>query len=367
MATKETEIELLKQHPKRLIGLYQPLLQKMVLNYVKRLNYFQCSPNNLWTHLQQFLPPMLQRMYKKHGDKTNIKTLLLEATRLLCHDFEDFHLLDNHSPQLAVKYYSIVHSRVLSYVNTRNLKESEAEDVIQTVQEKLILKIQGGQLANFQGDSLVRTFLFRVIENLIRDVLKSLRTKKAKITSSEAELKAHHAVEDSAFKSLAGKIDTEQQSNILAYLLKLYRDKDRQKFELSTKVNYQIVLKEKDLKDLNLSSDYKVELLVVFGKDYTNFSAEDLWKNLIVFTNQIDGKNNSFEALWKWFVRHRNWMTVKILFVQRYNGALQKKMSEGEKKLLSKISVRSMSKFVDDYFGEVVYAYYQKTEDRPLR
>lgn len=358
MATKKTEIELLQHQPRRLIVLYKPLLEKMMLNYVQRLTTFQSSPNILWIHLQRHLPILLQKMFKKYGAKTHIKTLMVEAVRLSCNDFEDLYLLENHSPHLAVKYYAMVTNRVYSYVNTQNLKESDAEDVIQSVQEKLVMKVQGGQLANFQGNSLVRTFLFRVIENLIRDVLKSLRTKKAKIGSSGTELKAHHAVENSVFQSLAGKIDLEQQTKILEYLLKLYKDKDRNKFELSTKVNYQIVLGDKDLKKLPLSPDYKVELLVVFGKEYTHFSTQELWDNLIVFTNQMEGKNNSSEALWKWFVRHRNWMTVKILFVQRYNGELYKKMTEPEKKLLAKISVRSLSKFVDEYFGEVAHAYY---------
>ncbi|MGB0931766.1 MAG: hypothetical protein ACPGVB_13375 [Chitinophagales bacterium] len=358
MNRKETEIELLQQHPRRLIVLYQPLLQKLIQNYIQRLNTFQSSSNILWSHLQRHLPSLLQKMFKKHGAKVHIKTLMVEAARLLCNDFEDVYLLENHSPHLAVKYYAMITSRVHSYVNTQNLKESDSEDVIQTVQEKLVMKVQGGQLANFQGNSLVRTFLFRVIENLIRDVLKSLRTKKAKIGSAGTELKAHHAVENSVFQSLAGKIDLEQQVKILEYLLRLYKEKDRNKFELSTKVNYQIILGDKDLKVLPLSDNYKVELLVVFGKEYTHFSAQELWGNLIVFTNQMEGKNNSSEALWKWFVRHRNWMTVKILFVQRYNGELYKKMTESEKKLLAKISVRSLSKFVDDYFGEVAYAYY---------
>ncbi len=359
MANKETELDLLKHHPKRLIVLYQPLLQKMIQNYAKRLIYFQCSPNNLWTHLQQFLPLILQRLFNKHGDKTHIKTLVVEGTRLLCNDFEDICLLESNSPQLAVKYYSIITSRVQSYINTQNLKESDADDVIQSVQEKLVLKVQGGQLANFHRGALVRTFLFRVIENLIKDVLKSLRTKKAKVSNSGTELKAHHAVENSVFQSLVGKIDLEQQSKILGSLLKLYRDVHRQKFELSSKVNYQFILGRKDLKGLELSDEYKVELLVVFGKDYTHFSTEDVWRQLNVFVNQIERKNNSLDALWKWFVRHRNWMTVKILFIQRYDGELRKKMTEAEKKLLTKISVRSLSKFVDDYFGEVVYAYYR--------
>ncbi|MEZ4883495.1 MAG: hypothetical protein R3E32_02070 [Chitinophagales bacterium] len=360
MATQETEIHLLQHQPSKLVLLYQPLLQKLIQHYWKRLDNSYSSPSELLQYTQKNLPSLLQKIFKKQGEKTSIKTLIVEAARLLFNDFEDTYFLKNNSPQLVVKYSSMIVARVRSYVNTQNLKESDAEDVIQSVQEKLILKIQGGQLASFQGGALVRTFLFRVIENLIKDVLKSLRTKKSKISSSGTELKENHAVENSVFKSLMGKIDLEQQTKVLSYLLQLYKNIDRQKFELSSKVNYQIILGGKDLKFLALSDDYKVELLVVFGKDYTHLSTEEIWKNLIVFTNELEGKNNTLDALWKWFTRHRNWMTVKILFIQRYDGELSKKMTSEEKTLLTKISVRSLSKFVDDYFGEVVHAYYSR-------
>ncbi len=360
MTTKKTEIYLLEHDPMKLINLYQPLIKKLIQAYLKHSNYLQGSANVLLQHLQKELPLLLQRLLKKHGEKTHFKTLIIEAGRLLCNDFEDLQLLKQHSPQLAVKYAPIIISRVRSYVNTQNLKESDAEDVIQSVQEKLILKTQKGQLSNFKGGALVRTFLFRVIENLIRDVLKSLRTQKAKVSSGGAELQENHAVESSTFQALAGKMDLEKQANVLGYLLRLYKDTDRQKFELSSKVNYQIILGNKDLKQLALPEDYKVELLVVFGKAYNHLSTEELWKNLVVFTNQMEGKNNSSDAIWKWFSRHRNWMTVKILFVQKFQAQLRKKMTDAEKKLLTKISVRSFSKFVDDYFGEVVHAYYDK-------
>ena len=360
MAIQETEIHLLQHQPKRLVSLYKPLLQKVIQVYWKQLNLPQSSPKELWLYLQQQLPKMLQKTFNKHGEKTVMKTLIVETARLICNNFEDIQLLKANSPHLVVKYTSLISNRVRSYVNTQNLEESDAEDVAQSVQEKLILKLQKGQLSNFQEEALVRTFLFRVIENLIRDVLKSLRTKKARVSGSGTELKAHHAVESAAFQSLAGKMDLEKQSQLLGRLLRLYRDKDRQKFELSTKVNYHTLLTNKDLKPLDLSDDYKVELLVVFGKDYTHFSTEELWKNLIIFVNQIEGKNNTFDALWKWFSRHRNWMTVKILSIQKYSGQLTKKMTDKEKMLLVKISVRSLSKFVDDYFGEVVHAYYSQ-------
>ncbi|MGB1242134.1 MAG: hypothetical protein ACPG49_06415 [Chitinophagales bacterium] len=360
MATKKTEIYLLEHNPTKLISLYQPLLKKLIQAFLKHSSHLQNSPKILLQHLQNELPPLLHRLLNKHGEKTHFKTLIVEAARLLCNDFEDLQLLKQHSPQLAVKYAPIIINRVRSYVNTQNLKESEAEDVVQSVQEKLILKTQKGQLANFQGSALVRTFLFRVIENLIRDVLKSLRTQKVKVSSGGTELKAHHAIEDSVFQSLAGKIDLEKQANVLGYLLRLYKDIDRQKFELSSKVNYQIILGNKDLKQLTLPEDYKVELLVIFGKTYAHLSAQELWENLVIFTNQIEGKTNSSDAIWKWFSRHRNWMTVKILFAQKFQVQLRKKMTDAEKKLLAKISVRSFSKFVDDYFGEVIHAYYNK-------
>lgn len=358
MAIKKTDIVLLQQNPSELLMRYQPLLQKLLQHYVTHSNFVPLPPMELRDYLQSHLPAFLQRLFKKHGIKTRTKTLIAEAVRLLCNNFEDLQLLKQSSPQLAVKYTSIIIARVRSYVNTQNLKETDAEDVVQTVQEKLIIKVRDGKLAGFGGDSMVRTFLFRVIENLIRDVLKSMRTQKARVSSSGTEIKEHHAIEGSTFQALAGKMDLEQQAQTFKYLLKLYKDKDRQKFEISSKVNYQIVLGNRDLQSLNLSDDDKVELLVVFGKDFNHLSTSQLWNHLVVFVNQLEGKRNSADALWKWFVRHRNWMTVKILFVQHYDGGLQKKLTDAEKALLTKISARSFSKFVDEYFGEVVYAYY---------
>ena len=331
MARKETEIHLLQNEPKRLMIIYQPLLKKIADNYSKHLNHFQSSPNLLLQHLQANLPNLMQRLFKKHGLKTHMKTLIIEGTRLLCNDFEDLQLLKSQSAKLVVKYTAVITNRVRAYVNTQNLKESDAEDVVQMVQEKLILKLQKGQLSSFKGGAMVRTFLFRVIENLIKDVLKSFRTQKSKVSSGGTELKAHHAIEGSVFQSLMGKMDLEQQTRVLSLLLKLYKIRDRQKFELSSKVNYQILLGNADLQGLALPENDKVELLVIFGKSYNHLSSEQLWRNLVLFTNQIEGKSNSSDALWKWFVRHRNWMTVKILFVQRFGGLLQKKMTDKEK------------------------------------
>ncbi|MFK7907044.1 MAG: hypothetical protein AB8B69_18055, partial [Chitinophagales bacterium] len=64
-------------------------------------------------------------------------------------------------------------------------------------------------------------------------------------------------------------------------------------------------------------------------------------------------------GLQKWFMRRRNWTIVKILYILNFDGRFQKKLTEMEKKLLAKISDRRVGKFAEEYFGEVVYTYYQ--------
>ncbi len=353
-----SDLQLLQEYPHHLVVKYQGLVKKIVGIHVKKSAFGQLSPSELLQEVITRLPQHAQHLYQKQGRNAIVKTILYESCRMLCHHVEDLDLLQKQASKLVVKYRPLIYTRIHSFVNTDKLREDQAEDIAQYVFERLLKKFDKGGFQYTEGRALFRTYFYQIINYTIIDGLRRLHTSKADI-GQNAELKESHSVDANIFGKLSSKLDLERQSELYGRLLQLYKSIDRQKFELSAKVNCALLLKNEDVKLLQLEESMKIELLVYFGKNYSKMSKEEIWKILVVFVSLLENKNVSPQGLQKWFIRRRSWMVVKILYILNFDGKLQKKLTEMEKKLLAKISDRRVGKFAEEYFGEIVYHRYR--------
>ncbi|MFK7906806.1 MAG: hypothetical protein AB8B69_16860 [Chitinophagales bacterium] len=356
--SQTSDLELLELNPNLLIEKYHAIIYKVVSIYTENSPFNQLSHAELLKGVNARLPQYLPFLYQKQLKKSLVKTLLLEACRILCNQVEDLHLLEADTNQLILKYKPTIYARVYTYVNTDYLRSDQVEDMAHYVLERLLKKLKSENFGYIEIKSLFRTYFFQTINNAIKDGLRQLRSKKASIGMREV-LKDTDAIDKNIFNRLTGRLDLEIQCKLYDRLLQLYKTTDRTKFELSAKVSYYILLENKDVQRLELNENMKVELLVCFGERYTDMSKEDVWSTLVIFTNLIERKNISGDGMQKWFFRRRNWMVVKILYIMNFNGRVQKKLNETEKKILLKIRSRSVGKVAEDYFGEIVYGYYK--------
>lgn len=357
--TQLSDVQLLQEAPLRLLEKYYRLIEKVVLAHLEKSAFGKLTYADLLKGVQERLPQHLQHLYQKQGRQVFFKTLLLESTRMLCHHVEDLHLLQAADSQLVLKYKPTICARIFAYVNTDQVRDDQSDDLIQYVSERLLQKFHSESFRYEEGTAMFRTYFYHVINNAIRDGLRGLRSKKASIGSGEI-LKESHSVDEKSFDMVSNKLDLEQQCKLYAQLLTLYKLPDRTKFELSAKVSYYLLLKNEDVQALNLSEDMKVELLVCFGVNYADKNKDEVWKTLVIFTNLLENKSIGADGLQKWFMRQRNWIVVKILYIMNFNGVLQKKLNKAERGILAKISDRTVGKIAEEYLGEIVYGYYSK-------
>lgn len=352
------DLQLLQSNPQQLLQKYAPLIVKVVHAHVQASAFSHLSKSDLLPVVRQQLYRQLVKLYKRHGKRSYIKTLILEATRMLCHHAEDLQLLEYQGGQLVVKYKPMIATQVYTYVNKDYLRDDQAEDVMQYVSERLLSKLQSDKIQHQSSGALFRTYFYQIIDNAIKDGIRRLKSQKATIGSGN-ELKAHHATDSGTFQSVSSKIDLEKQCSLYHQLLRQFKELEKCKFELSAKVSCYLVLQEGDVKWVLVSEEDKVELLVCFGKNYIHLSKEELWDSLVPFTNAMEQKSVSGNSLYKWFVRRRNVLLARILYVMNFDGQLQRKLSDLEKSLLTKLNQRAVGKFAEEYFGELAYAVYR--------
>ena len=274
--SKSLEFKLLEEEPQHFIKKYQPLIQRVVLAHIEQSYLGKLNEETLLKGVQKRLPKYTQALHKRHGKDVFLKSLLIEACRMLCHHVEDIHLLQYHSNNLIIKYKAIVYSRVYSFVNTDQLHNDQADDLIQEGLETLLKKFKRENFVYEEGRAMFRTYLYSVINSAIKDGLRRMRSKKASIGSRDA-IKASHAVDENTFKRVSNKLDMEKQCELYGQFLDFFKWIDRAKFELKAKVNYRLLLKNKDVHSLPLNEDVKVELLVSYRNEYTEMSLEETW------------------------------------------------------------------------------------------
>lgn len=310
----------------------------------------------------QRLPDYLRKQnMQETEDLLFLQTWIVRATQRIYSDVVDVILVRRQSPELIVKYIPLISQKVQYFTNTSYIKASDADDVLQIVQEKLLGKLSKGQLAAYKESegNLFSTFLFKVIDNLIKDIAKSLyQTQKNQSHLEISEPLIHH--ESTETNVLSSLIQDEQQSFLLQqlkYHMLTYSLHIQQKLEICLKVNTRLILSIEDAALLQLNIHQSKQFVRVFGQNYVSFSLGELWKAIQPFLNIFEQKESSSDNHRKWYVRLRNQLVVKLLL----SSLLKQNPDLDQGGILQKISSeRTIAKLAEEWLYELVEIFYQK-------
>lgn len=359
--TQTEDIDLLLQDAGSLISKYEHLIDRVIQQHIDHGIFMESDYEAVRIEIENRLPNQMLYLYRREGTDVFVKTLLVKATQTVCSYFEDRLLLARKDPEIIIKYTGNLSYHIQRYVHNKVLNISDAEDVAQTVRERLLNKLRQGQLEGFKGDSLFSTFIYRVIDNLIKDAVKSRHTGKAKL--DRAEIKHDKADGHSLFSTVSNKLELEKLCKLYRRLLRLLKENDQLKLELCIKIHYHLQLGPEDVAPFGFEEEVELELLNLFGHADADRKESVTWELLNGFINTFENKITSSGNLWKWFVRQRNKIVVKLLFLHFLTDTkvpVVKKMTEKEEFILSKLADRQVSKMADEWLSIVMIEYYEK-------
>ncbi|MEZ4888483.1 MAG: hypothetical protein R3E32_27395 [Chitinophagales bacterium] len=362
---KSTDEILLQDNPNRLVEKYEKVVLQLVHQFWQKVGVSDSELEIIETIVFQRLPLRLAKYQDKAEGKTYALTLLVECTQVICSDILDLQLLRQQSPQLIVKYIPYISARLDYLVNTDFIKMQDAEDVLQWVQQKLIERLQNGQLQQFESkqETLFRTYLYRVVQNLFTDIHRSLYQTQKNRNSLElkASLIENKSNNVNPFDQLSDDLSLSLQLKRLQQLLQLFSATNRLKFELCLKTSYQLILYHSDVKNLQLTTKTETKMLAFFGADYTHESSGNVWRTLNEYLDIWENKQGNPDTLRKWFTRQRNQIIAKLLLLTVIDRGVNDKKSTEQfyKNLLQKINKdRNVAKYAYEWFGERVYVFY---------
>jgi len=359
--------KLLQENPSQLLVKYQKVILQLIHRFWHKEAVSESELAVIEEIVFQRLPVRLVRFQKKAEGETFALTLLVECTQVICNDLQDLHFLHQKSPQLILKYLPYISARLDYLVNTNFFKAQDSEDVLQSTQQKLLERLQSGQLAKFQSnnETLFRTYLYRVVKNLFTDIYRSLyQTKKnRKQLELKAPLIAHKSdSSNNPFEQLSEDLNLSQQIRRLNQILQLFPTHNRIKFELCLKTNYYLILTADDVQVLKLTAIEMEEMLAFFGDNYHHESTGNIWKEINKYINIWESKTSNADTLRKWFTRQRNQITAKFLVINLIDRELatRKEKETTYHQLLQKINKdRNIAKYAHQWFGDIVCAYYK--------
>ena len=364
---KTNDEEHLQEKPKELLVKYRKVVLQVVHQFWQKKVISNSELSVIEEIVFQRLPIRLAKYKDKAANQTYVLTLLVECTQVICSDILDLHLLNQQSPKLILKYIPYISARLDYLVNTNYFKAQDAEDVLQWVQQKLLERLQKGSFQQFEskGETLFRTYLYRIVKNLFTDIYRSLyQTQKNR---QQLELKTS-LVENKSdlsanpFEVLSGEENLSQQLKRLRQLLQLYALPIRRKFELCLKTSYYLPLRTQEIQRLQVKKEYAQILQTYFGGNYEGMSTVEVWKKLNEFVNLWENKQNNADTLRKWFTRQRNKLLTKLLVLTLVDRELilANKKEEIYGRLLLKVSKdRQVAKYAYEWLGEIVYAFYR--------
>jgi len=366
--TQTEDIYLLANEPDVLVDKYSSLVNKVLNKYIDRGQLGEENYDQTLLSLKERLPNQLDHLAKKNKDLVFVKTLFVQAASAICEDFSDIYLLEKKSPELVLKYIPSVKGRIKSKVGFQSLSPFEFDDIVQMAQEKLLIKLKNGSLNRFSGQSLFKTFLYRVTDNIIIDILRQIKNKTLSISLDSLP----KAPQDSGniFEDLTNSVSEKEQTELIEKLMLQFSENDFLKFELCCKLHYGYIVKPVDIEPLGLDEDDQLAFLQHFGNDFSDMSKDTLWDTLNRFINIYENKLTSSSNLWKWFGSRRNRLIVKLLSIYHLNtGATKsyKKLNDVEKALLEKVNDRQTSKLADVWFGQLFHFFLQKNDKSFLK
>jgi hypothetical protein len=204
----------------------------------------------------------------------------------------DFHLLQSDPKGLILAYQGMIESIVWKFVKSGMFSHESIADVIQTVNTELLERIDRIQ-SNFNGSTLVRTYVSAVIRNICLKLYKQrLYGKLADPEVKEYMFPAIDAID---------RYSIEQARSVFRAIMQQFH-RDMPKLTVCLKVHYHIGLQRKDIMQWypECSPDVASRLISQFGGEPVRRPEKETYALITPVFNTAEKKNNLPDALRKW-------------------------------------------------------------------
>lgn len=204
----------------------------------------------------------------------------------------DFLLLQTDPKGLVLAYQKMVEAIVHKFVRSGMFSIESFADVVQTVNAELLERMPKIQ-ANYNGSTLVRTYVSAVIRNIC-------------LKLHQKRLFGHFVDPPVPDKLLAvgepvDRYSLGQAKKAFWAILQQF-GRDLPKLNICLKLRFHIRLLRKDILLWYPACDQKVvsELVERFGTDAAHPNEKETYALVTPFFNAVENKNNSSDALRKW-------------------------------------------------------------------
>lgn len=269
----------------------------------------------------------------------------------------DLFLVKKQSPSIVLKYETLIWSVVNKMHQNGYINYDQKEDLFQQVVERLLAKNVKGQLQSFKGNSLFSTFLYTVIRREAHHIVK-----KQQFSYNEFDVNQH----DNVTQNMQGYEETyNHYLNLLHNLLLAYQQPVQTKLHFCMQGVYRILLGEAFIKILHQQypdclQDVLLDILLVFGKNYTLMSKGELWQNINGFINELENKCTKADALRKWFESQRSKIWFGLFFNKMINMHQIQQLPQKEQQQFVQKKIKEHKKWINDFFIDIIENYYQE-------
>lgn len=209
------------------------------------------------------------------------------------HNNLNIHLLYNDPNKLIEDFQPIIRIIVGKFVRSGYFKSHETDDIIQSINVKLLdTKIKKMQ-AQYNYSCYLSTYFSKVVYNLCLE----LKRKMKRVTSLNLD-----EIEIGTYDSqIEGRVYIEEELKKLSTILKLYH-KSQARLELCLKLIFRISLRNEDVRKYcpHCSAEDFKALLGNFGSESKDFTDKEIYEIVTPIFNKYEGKKNSADALRKW-------------------------------------------------------------------
>jgi DNA-directed RNA polymerase specialized sigma24 family protein len=205
----------------------------------------------------------------------------------------DRELLHSNPQGLLLRHQETIGIIVRTYVRTGMFRASEVDDIVQQINKELLEKLPRIQ-AQFNGTTLVRTYLSSIIRHACLDLHKKKRAEPVVLSSED--LRTPAAPED-ADNDLA----IEQSGRMLCAILAQFHT-ERPKLLLCLKTMYRIPLTRKDILEWWPGCPDSDLTAVIDALQPTDQKLTDkqVFALLHPFANKAEGKTSSADSIRRW-------------------------------------------------------------------
>jgi DNA-directed RNA polymerase specialized sigma24 family protein len=207
---------------------------------------------------------------------------------------KDIELLQ-HDPQgLLLRYQATLQIIVRLYVRSGMFRARDTDDIIQTLNEQLLLRLPAIR-AQYNGSSLLKTYLSAIVRNLCIDLYHE-----GSRQLEEVPLEEHTGAQN---PQVTIRYDIEHTRTVFRAVLKQFDYKlELPRLLFLLKLRYRLPIEKEDLLKCfpNSSETDLNSLLKILGRDFEAMPDKEIFELITPVLNKADGRANTPEAIRKW-------------------------------------------------------------------